>query len=116
MRISGIIELLLTIVIFVLLINEYKQDSEVMRILATFDLTAKIYTLFLYMLPAIHIISGSLAIVFAHNKKIMNGMCVMLVLFTLPHIFYVKGMYQVVRSIIVVASTINYLLANKLSK
>jgi len=116
MRISGIIELLLTIVIFVLLINEYKSDLTVMRILADFDLQAKFYTLFLYMLPAIHIISGVLAIVFAHNKKLMIGMCVMLAIFTLPHLFYVKGIYQVARCIIVIASTVNYILANIFSK
>lgn len=98
-RIVSIAQLFVGIFIYICLAIEFKSDAYVMRVIADFDATSKIYNLALYLMPAIHIMAGLLGLVLDDAKKLMLAVGIVCVLFALVHVFYLQGYLQIARAI-----------------
>ena len=98
-RVASIVQILVGVFIYICLAIEFKTDAYVMRVIADFDITSKLYNLDLYLLPAIHIMVGMLGLVLDDAKKLMLISAIVCALFSLVHIFYLHGYLQVTRAI-----------------
>lgn len=108
-RIASILQILVGIFIYICIAIEFKTDAYVLRIISDFDITSKLYNLDLYLLPAIPIMVGMLGLVLDDAKKLMLVSAIISVLFSLVHIFYLRGFLQVPRAIVSSISSLAFL-------
>ena len=98
-RIVSILNLFVSIFIYICLSIEFKIDPYVLNIISDFDTNSKLYNLALYAMPCVNAIVGLLGLVFVDAKKLMLSLGIFSVLMFLPHPLYLKGVLQVARSI-----------------
>lgn len=100
LRISSIAQILVGIFIYICLAIEFKYDAYVMKVIADFDLTSKLYNLDLYLMPSIPIMAGLLGLVLDDVKKLVLIVAIVALLFSFIHVFYLQGYLQVPRAIV----------------
>lgn len=85
LKVLSIIELFVGIAIYFILDWQYSLNPHILLISQLNTEEAKIYALFLYVVPAIHIIAGLLASIFNGSKKLMIFMGIILLASSLIH-------------------------------
>lgn len=83
LKVLSLVEIIVAIGFYIALDYEYSSDPIILHMSELNGLDAKVYALFLYVAPAIHIIAGLLASIFNGSKKLMIFMSIIVLLSSL---------------------------------